>query len=190
MKTPPFFIDDAIVFGILITLLGLVFYTSSSSKTQWTKFYKVVPALLLCYLLPAILNSFAPDLIFPMAETLQTLGSDKAWLVHGSDGSDEITITGPTAVAVLANGKITSLEVHPEDAGLPVHPLADILGGTPEVNTKALMALMNGEAGAYRDAVLLNAAAALMIADKAETLKDLGFRGWLKWQANKIHKTK
>lgn len=117
-------------------------------------------------------GAFAPDLIFPMAETLQTLGSDKAWLVHGSDGSDEITITGPTAVAVLANGKITSLEVHPEDAGLPVHPLADILGGTPEVNTKALMALMNGEAGAYRDAVLLNAAAALMIADKAETLKD------------------
>ncbi len=116
-------------------------------------------------------GAFAPDLIHPMAETLQTLGSEKAWLVHGSDGSDEITITGPTAVAALADNKITSMEIHPEDAGLPVHPLADILGDTPEVNTKALMALMNGELGAYRDAVLLNAAAALVIADKADTLK-------------------
>ena len=116
-------------------------------------------------------GAFAPDLIHPMAETLQTLGSEKAWLVHGSDGSDEITITGPTAVAALTDNKITSTEIHPEDAGLPVHPLADILGDTPEVNTKALMALMNGELGAYRDAVLLNAAAALVIADKADTLK-------------------
>lgn len=117
-------------------------------------------------------GAFAPDLIFPMAETLQTLGSEKAWLVHGSDGSDEITITGTTAVAALADGNITSLEIHPEDAGLPVHPLADILGGSPEVNTKALMALMNGEEGAYRDAVLLNTAAALIIADKASNLKE------------------
>lgn len=73
MKTPPFFTDDAIVFGILITLLGLVFYTSSSSKTQWTKFYKVVPALLLCYLLPAILNSF--NIIAPDWKTVATDGS-------------------------------------------------------------------------------------------------------------------
>ena len=117
-------------------------------------------------------GAFAPDLIFPMAETLQMLGSEKAWLVHGSDGSDEITITGTTEVAVLDGDKITGMTVHPEDAGLPVHPLAAILGGTPEVNTKALMALMNGEKGAYRDAVLLNAAAALIIADKVNTLKD------------------
>lgn len=73
MKTPPFFTDDAIVFGILMTLLGLVFYTSSSSKTQWTKFYKVVPALLLCYLLPAILNSF--NIIAPDWKTIATDGS-------------------------------------------------------------------------------------------------------------------
>ena len=117
-------------------------------------------------------GAFAPDLIFPMAETLQMLGSEKAWLVHGSDGSDEITITGTTEVAVLDGDKITGMTVHPEDAGLPVHPLAAILGGTPEVNTKALMALMNSEKGAYRDAVLLNAAAALIIADKVNTLKD------------------
>ncbi|MEY2991673.1 MAG: hypothetical protein RI946_1067 [Pseudomonadota bacterium] len=117
-------------------------------------------------------GAFAPDLIYPMAETLQMLGSEKAWLVHGSDGSDEITITGTTDVAVLDGDKITGMTIHPEDAGLPVHPLYAILGDTPEVNTKALMALMNGEKGAYRDAVLFNAAAALIIADKVTTLKD------------------
>jgi anthranilate phosphoribosyltransferase len=117
-------------------------------------------------------GAFAPDLIYPMAETLQMLGSEKAWLVHGSDGSDEITITGTTDVAVLDGDKITGMTIHPEDAGLPVHPLSAILGDTPEVNTKALMALMNGEKGAYRDAVLFNAAAALIIADKVTTLKD------------------
>ncbi|WP_108814973.1 anthranilate phosphoribosyltransferase [Loktanella sp. Alg231-35] len=117
-------------------------------------------------------GAFAPDLIFPMAETLQQLGTEKAWLVHGSDGTDEITICGPTAVAALENGKITSREIHPEDAGLPVHNFRDILGGTPEENATALTALLDGENGAYRNAVLLNAAAALVVADKADTLKD------------------
>ena len=117
-------------------------------------------------------GAFAPDLIFPMAETLQQLGTEKAWLVHGSDGTDEITICGPTAVAALENGKITSREIHPEDAGLPVHNFRDILGGTPEENATAMSALLDGAAGAYRDAVLLNAAAALVVADKAADLKD------------------
>jgi len=117
-------------------------------------------------------GAFAPDLIHPMAETLQQLGTEKAWLVHGSDGTDEITICGPTAVAALENGKIRSREIHPEDAGLPVHNFRDILGGTPQENAVALMALLEGEQGAYRDAVLLNAAAALIVADKVETLKD------------------
>lgn len=116
-------------------------------------------------------GAFAPDLIHPMAETLQQLGTEKAWLVHGSDGTDEITICGPTAVAALENGKITSREIHPEDAGLPVHNFRDILGGTPEENAVALNALLDGAAGAYRDAVLLNAAAALVVADKAGDLK-------------------
>jgi anthranilate phosphoribosyltransferase len=116
-------------------------------------------------------GAFAPDLIHPMAETLQQLGSEKAWLGHGSDGTDEITICGPTSVAALENDKITSREIHPEDAGLPVHSFRDILGGTPEENAVALNALLDGTAGAYRDAVLLNAAAALVVADKADTLK-------------------
>lgn len=117
-------------------------------------------------------GAFAVDLIFPMAETLMELGSEKAWLVHGSDGTDELTITGTTQVAVLDNGKITPLEVHPEDAGLPVHRLRDILGGSPEENGLALKALLEGEKSAYRDAVLLNAAAALIVADKVKTLKE------------------
>ncbi|MCK0094713.1 anthranilate phosphoribosyltransferase [Yoonia sp. F2084L] len=116
-------------------------------------------------------GAFAPDLIFPMAETLQQLGTEKAWLVHGSDGTDEITICGPTAVAALEDGKITSREIHPEDAGLPVHNFRDILGGTPEENAAALSALLDGAEGAYRDAVLLNAAAALVVADKVDDLK-------------------
>ncbi len=103
-------------------------------------------------------GAFAIDLIYPMAETLQQLGSERAWLVHGSDGTDEITICGTTAVAALEDGKITSREIHPEDAGLPVHSFRDILGGSPEENAVALRALLDGATGAYRDAVLLNAA--------------------------------
>lgn len=116
-------------------------------------------------------GAFAPDLIFPMAETLQELGSEKAWLVHGSDGTDEVSICGTTAVAALQNDKIESLEIHPEDAGLPVHKLGDIMGGTPAENGQAFAALLAGEKSAYRDAVLLNTAAALVVADKAPDLK-------------------
>ena len=118
-------------------------------------------------------GAFAPDLIFPMAETLKELGSEAAWLVHGSDGTDEITIAGTTAVAALApDGTITSMEIHPEDAGLPEHPFKDILGGTPAENAVAFRALLAGEKSAYRDAVLLNAAAACVVAGKVDSLKD------------------
>ncbi|PZX14697.1 anthranilate phosphoribosyltransferase [Celeribacter halophilus] len=117
-------------------------------------------------------GAFAPDLIWPMAEVLQMLGSEKAWLVYGHEGIDEVSITGATAVAALEHGDIRSMEIHPEDAGLPVHPLKDILGGTPEENGKAMLNLLKGETGAYRDAVLMNAAAALVVADKASSLKD------------------
>lgn len=116
-------------------------------------------------------GAFAIDLIFPMAETLLELGSEKAWLVHGADGEDEVSITGETSVAVVADGKVSGLEVHPEDAGLPVHRMRDILGGTPEENAIAMRALLAGEPSAYRDAVLLNAAAALVVADRATDLK-------------------
>ncbi len=116
-------------------------------------------------------GAFAIDLIFPMAETLKELGTEKAWLVHGGDGTDEISISEPSQVAVLENGKIVGREVHPEDAGLPVHPFREILGGTPAENATAFKDLLDGARNAYRDAVLLNAAAALVVADKADDLK-------------------
>lgn len=117
-------------------------------------------------------GAFAIDLIYPMAETLKELGSEAAWLVHGSDGTDEISISGTTSVVELKDGKLRSREVHPEDAGLPVHPFRDILGGTPDENAQAFRALLDGEQGAYRDAVLINAAAALIVAGRVTELRD------------------
>jgi anthranilate phosphoribosyltransferase len=118
-------------------------------------------------------GAFTRDLIRPMAETLGELGSDRAWLVHGSDGTDELTITGISWIAALeTDGTIHEAELHPEDAGLPVHPFDDILGGSPAENAAAFRALLDGAQSAYRDAVLLNAAAALTIADKATDLRE------------------
>ena len=116
-------------------------------------------------------GAYRRDLIRPMAETLQALGSEKAWLVHGSDGTDELTITGVSWVSGLADGKVTNFEIHPEEAGLAVHPFEDIIGGTPEENARDFKALLDGKVSAYRDAVLLNAAAALVVADAAPDLK-------------------
>ncbi len=117
-------------------------------------------------------GAFSPALIRPMAETLLALGSEKAWLVHGGDGTDEISIAAPTKVAAVENGAVREFDLHPEDAGLPVHPFEAIMGGTPAENAVAFRALLDGSSGAYRDAVLLNAAAALLVADKVTTLKD------------------
>jgi anthranilate phosphoribosyltransferase len=117
-------------------------------------------------------GAFSPALIRPMAETLLALGSQKAWLVHGGDGTDELSIAGPSRVAALSDGAITEFEVHPEHAGLPVHPFEAIIGGTPAENAAAFRALLDGAAGAYRDAVLLNSAAALIVADKVATLPE------------------
>lgn len=117
-------------------------------------------------------GAFTRDLIRPMAETLAALGSERAWLVHGSDGTDELTITGVSWVAALEeDGQIIDTELHPEEAGLPVHPFEAILGGAPEDNAAAFRALLDGAPGAYRDAVLLNASAALVVAGKAANLK-------------------
>jgi anthranilate phosphoribosyltransferase len=117
-------------------------------------------------------GAFSADLIRPMAETLRALGSVKAWLVHGADGTDEVSIAGPTQVAALEDGAIRTFAVTPADAGLPVHPFEAIRGGTPAENAAALRALLDGAAGAYRDAVLLNAAAALVVADRAGSLPE------------------
>ena len=117
-------------------------------------------------------GAFSRDLIRPMADTLLQLGSDRAWLVHGSDGTDELTITGISWVAAVEDGTVKEVELHPEDAGLPVHPFEEILGGSPEENGAAFRALLDGQTSAYRDAVLLNAAAALVVAEAATDLRD------------------
>jgi anthranilate phosphoribosyltransferase len=117
-------------------------------------------------------GAFSGALIRPMAETLLALGTEKAWLVHGSDGTDEITICGETAVSAVEDGTVRDFTLHPEDAGLAPHPFEAILGGTPAENAAALRALLDGAPGAYRDAVLLNSAAALVVADRAGTLAE------------------
>ena len=117
-------------------------------------------------------GAFSPDWIRPMAEVLAALGSEAAWLVHGGDGTDELSIAAPSRVAALKDGTVTEFVVHPEDAGLPVHPFEAIIGGEPAQNAAALRALLGGQAGAYRDAVLLNAAAALLVAGVAGDLRE------------------
>ena len=117
-------------------------------------------------------GAFSTEVLRPMAETLQALGSERAWLVHGSDGTDEIAISGPTKVVGLANDRIDAFEIHPEDAGLEVRDFAEIAGGTPQENAVALNNLLHGEKSAYRDAVLLNAAAAIVVAGDGDDLKD------------------
>ncbi|PVA11779.1 anthranilate phosphoribosyltransferase [Pelagivirga sediminicola] len=118
-------------------------------------------------------GAYRRDLIRPMAETLLQLGSTRAWLVHGSDGTDELAISGHSWVAALEeDGTIAEFEISPEDAGLPLHPFEDILGGTPQENAGAVRALLDGAPGAYRDAVLLNSAAALVVAGRAADLRE------------------
>lgn len=119
-----------------------------------------------------LVGVFAERWIAPVAATLGNLGSTHAWVVHGSDGMDEITTTGPTAVAEWREGAVRRFTITPEDAGLARAQLADLKGGTPAENGAAIMALLGGKPGAFRDIVLLNAAAALIVGGKAATLTE------------------
>ncbi len=116
-------------------------------------------------------GAFSNEVLRPMAETLLALGSERAWLVHGSDGTDEIAISGPTKVVGVANKRIDAFEIHPEDAGLGERDFDEIKGGTPAENGAALKSLLEGEKSAYRDAVLLNSAAAIVVAGDGDDLK-------------------
>jgi len=113
---------------------------------------------------------FSREWVEPVARTLGRLGSERAWVMHGGDGTDELTTTGVSYVSEWNSGKVTSFEVSPEDAGLPVAKPEDLKGGDAGTNAAALRAVLAGEAGAYRDVVLYNAAAALVVADKAGDL--------------------
>ena len=113
---------------------------------------------------------FAPEWIGPVAETLRSLGTEAAWVVHG-DGFDEITATGETRVSTLAAGKVDSLAFVPEDFRLKRHERAALRGGDAEFNAAALRAVLAGDAGAYRDTVLMNAGAGLVVAGRAADLQ-------------------
>ncbi|HZQ14537.1 MAG TPA: anthranilate phosphoribosyltransferase [Pseudolabrys sp.] len=119
-----------------------------------------------------MVGTFSKHWVEPMAQVLKNLGSECVWVVHGSDGLDEITTSGPTSVAALENGKIRSFEVSPEDIGLPRAKPEALRGGDAEHNAKALLDVLKGKASAFRDVALLNAAAALVVAGKAKDLKD------------------
>lgn len=114
--------------------------------------------------------------IVPIAETLGRLGSEKAWIVHGSDGLDEITLTGSTAIAVLEHGRVTEKTVTPEDFNLKTVRAEDLRGGTAAENAKALQRLLAGEPSAYRDIVIANTAAVLAIHGSAKTIPGAALR--------------
>jgi anthranilate phosphoribosyltransferase len=115
---------------------------------------------------------FSRQWVQPLAQVLKNLGAKSVWVVHGSDGLDEITLTGPTFVAALENGGIRTFEVTPEEGGLGRANGASLKGGNSDANAVALRSVLDGKPGAYRDVALLNAAAALIVAGKASTLKE------------------
>jgi anthranilate phosphoribosyltransferase len=119
-----------------------------------------------------MIGTFSKHWVEPMAQVLKNLGSESIWVVHGSDGLDEITTSGPTSVAALANGKVTTFEISPEDAGLKCAKPAALKGGDAEQNAKALLDVLKGKKDAFRDVAVINAAAALIVAGKAKDLKD------------------
>ncbi len=119
-----------------------------------------------------ILGVFDRKWLVPMAEVLKRLGSQHVWVVHGSDGLDEITTTGTTYVAELKDGHISKFEVHPKDVGLPVSTIETLIGGDCDYNADAIRRLLDGEKSAYRDIAVLNTGAALLVGSKASSLEN------------------
>lgn len=115
---------------------------------------------------------FAKQWVEPLAQVLKNLGAETIWVVHGSDGLDEITLSGPTYVAALDEGEIKTFEVTPEQAGFSRAAPDALKGADPEHNAQALRAVLEGKASAFRDCALLNAAAALIVAGRARDLKE------------------
>src|SRR5919112_275172 len=119
-----------------------------------------------------LLGVFSEAWLEPLTQVLKELGSHKVWTVHGSDGLDEMTTTGPTFVVALENGAIRRFTVTPDEVGLPTASLDDLRGGDPEHNAAQLLAVLDGARTPYRDVALLNAAASLVVADEAANLRD------------------
>ena len=118
-----------------------------------------------------VLGVFADRWVEPLARVLGALGAERAWVVHGA-GMDEMTITGETSVAEWRDGQVRLFTITPEAVGLSRGALADLTGGAPAENAQALRDMLGGKTGAYRDIVLLNAAAAFLVGDKVETLRE------------------
>ena len=118
-----------------------------------------------------MVGTFSKQWVEPMAQVLKNLGSESIWVVHGSDGLDEITTAGLTTVAALENGMIRTFEVGPEDAGLSRAKPEALCGGDAEHNARALLDVLKGMPSPFRDIAILNAAAALIVAGKAKDLK-------------------
>jgi anthranilate phosphoribosyltransferase len=116
-----------------------------------------------------LVGVFAPEWVRPLAEVLQRLGTERAWVVHG-DGLDELTTTGVSHVAALADGKIETFDLVAEDVGLPRARLEDLRGGDPDHNARLMRGLLRGAGGPLRDIVLLNSGAALLIAGRVDDL--------------------
>lgn len=119
-----------------------------------------------------VLGVYSADWLMPLAQTLQQLGVKRAWLLHGEDGLDEATTTGQTYVVALENGRIRSFMLSPEDAALPRARPEALIGGDPAYNAAALRASLAGEKGPYRDITVLNAAIALVVAEKAGDIRE------------------
>ncbi len=118
-----------------------------------------------------VIGVFSPEWVEPLAHVLRNLGHERAWVVHGADGLDELSTTGPSKVAELKDGEVRTFEVAPADAGLAQARLDDLKGGDAERNAHALRAMLDGEHGPFRDIVLMAAAAGLVVADKADDLR-------------------
>ena len=119
-----------------------------------------------------LLGVYDKSLILPFAESLKTLGSTHAWIVHGSDGLDEVTITGKTYCAELKNGFIKEFSINPSDIDIPSAKITDVVGGEPEENAKEIIELFNGKKSAFRNIVVLNSASALVATGHANTLEE------------------
>ncbi|APF37504.1 anthranilate phosphoribosyltransferase [Chelatococcus daeguensis] len=119
-----------------------------------------------------LLGVYSESWLQPLVEVLAALGAQRVWAVHGSDGLDEMTTTGPTSVVALEDGRIRRFTVTPEDVGLVRASIADLRGGEAEHNAAALRAVLAGEKTPYRDIAVLNAAAGLVVAGKAADLKE------------------
>lgn len=119
-----------------------------------------------------VVGVFSSEWVEPVAHVLKGLGAEHVWVVHGHDGLDELTTTGATDVAELRDGEIELFEVTPADAGLAPAKLSDLKGGDAKTNAQAIRDVLAGQSGPFRDIVLLNAAAALIVGDKASSLID------------------